>query len=308
MSQTLAAVSANSVEKNQAKGLTFRQLLPMPAIIFMIVVTQIPLLLTLRYSLERWNLLRPERRAFLGFGNYVNVFEDSDFWIIIGNTLVLTLSVVVLTLTLGMILALLLNRDFIGRSIVRTMLITPFLIMPTVSAVLWKNVLFNPAFGLIAAIFALLGLPRPDLLADLPMISVILIVVWQWTPFMMLILLAGLQSLDNEQIEAAQIDGAGPFRLFRSIVVPHLQRYIELAVLMETLFILSVFGEIFVTTSGGPGIQTTNLSFGIYQEAFQRWNIGTASAIGVYAIILANIVLLLFVRVLRRGQSQGAAS
>jgi sorbitol/mannitol transport system permease protein len=306
MAQTLATTPTVTLGKKKAGGLALRQFLPAPALIFMIIVTQIPLLFTLRYSLERWNLLRPERQAFVGFNNYINVLEDRDFWTIIGNTLYLTFAVVLFTLILGMMLALLLNRDFPGRGIVRTLLITPFLIMPTVSAVLWKNVLFNPAFGLIAAIFALLGLPRPDLLAEMPMVSVVLIVVWQWTPFMMLILLAGLQSLDSEQIEASQIDGANVWTRFRYIVIPHLQRYIELAVLMETLFILSVFGEIFVTTSGGPGIQTTNLSFGIYQEAFQRWNIGTASAIGVYAIILANIILLVFIRVLRRGQEQAS--
>jgi sorbitol/mannitol transport system permease protein len=177
-----------------------------------------------------------------------------------------------------------------------------------VSAVLWKNVLLNPAFGLLAAICAMLGLPRPDPLAQAPMLSVIVIVSWQWIPFMMLILLAGLQSLDNEQVEAAKIDGAGPGTLFTRIMLPHLRRYIELAVLMETLFVLSIFGEIFVTTSGGPGIQTTNLSFGIYQEAFQRWNIGSASALGVYAIILANIIMAFFVRVLRRGQKEGTVS
>ncbi len=290
------------------ENLFSRQSLPLPAIIFMIVVTQIPLILTLRYSLERWNLLRPERRAFIWFNNYVNILQDQDFWTIILNTLVLTLSVVVITLILGMLLALLLNREFPGRNIVRTMLITPFLIMPTVSAVLWKNVLFNPAFGLLAAIYAMLGLPRPDFLADAPMASVITVIVWQWTPFMMLILLAGLQSLDAEQMEASQIDGAGRATQFRYIVLPHLQRYIEIAVLMETLFILSVFGEIFVTTTGGPGIQTTNLSFGIYQEAFSRWNIGSASAMGIYAIILANIVVLLFVRVLRRGRHEGVTA
>ena len=292
-------------ESAAADVFALRRFLPVPAIIFMIIVTQIPLLLTLRYSLERWNLLRPDRRADIGLDNYPRIIQDSDFWVIIGNTLVLTLSVVVITLILGMILALLLNREFPGRGIVRTMLITPFLLMPTVSAVLWKNVLFNPAFGLFAAVLAAFGFPRPDLLAEAPMLSVVIIVVWQWTPFMMLILLAGLQSLDTEQIEAAQIDGGGPWVLFRYIVLPHLQRYIELATLMETLFILSVFGVIFVTTSGGPGIQTTNLSFGIYQEAFNRWDIGEASALGVYAIILANIVVLLFVRVLRRGQEEG---
>jgi sorbitol/mannitol transport system permease protein len=212
-----------------------------------------------------------------------------------------------LSLIIGMALALLLNRQFIGRGIVRTLLITPFLLMPTVSAVLWKNVIFNPAFGLLAAIFAMLGLPRPDLLADYPMVSVITIMVWQWTPFMMLILLAGLQSLDHEQIEATQIDGGGPVTLFRFIVLPHLKRYIQLAVLMETLFILSVFGEIFVTTSGGPGIQTTNLSYAIYQEAFQRWDIGDASALGVYAIILANIILVFLLRVLRAEPNERGA-
>ncbi len=282
-----------------------RRWLPLPTIIFMVVVTQVPLIVTLGYSLERWNLLRPERRKFLGIDNYLDVLGDPNFYEIIANTLIITISVVVVTLILGILLALLLNRDFAGKGIVRTMLITPFLIMPTVSAVLWKNVLFNPAFGLLAAVAAMLGLPRPDMLQDFPMFSVIIVIVWQWTPFMMLILLAGLQSLAHDQIEACQIDGGGPLVLFRYIILPHLQRYIELAVLMEILFILSVFGVIFVLTSGGPGIQTTNLSYGIYQEAFQRWDIGEASAMGVFAIILANIVVLVFVRVLRRGQAEG---
>lgn len=304
---TATVIEQPKVKREEEGIFAGRRFLPAPAIIFMIIVTQIPLLLTLGFSLERWNLLRPDRRAFQGLDNYTKVVSDPNFWTIIWNTLVLTVSVVVITLVAGMILALLLNRDFLGRGIARTMLITPFLLMPTVSAVLWKNVLFNPAFGLIAALFAALGLPRPDFLATSPMLSVILIVVWQWTPFMMLILLAGLQSLNREQIEAAQIDGGGRLVLFRYIVLPHLQRYIELAVLMETLFILSVFGVIFVTTSGGPGIQTTNLSYGIYQEAFQRWDIGDASALGVYAIILANFVLLFFVRVLRQGQKEGVA-
>ena len=302
MSQAIAAQSTGV--PREKKVFAARRLLPLPTILFMVVVTQIPLLFTLRYSLERWNLLRPERRKYLGFENYPDVLTDSDFLRIIQNTLVITVAVVIVTLILGMLLALLLNREFPGKGIVRTMLITPFLIMPTVSAVLWKNVLFNPAFGLLASLASMLGFSRPDMLQDHAMISVIIVIVWQWTPFMMLILLAGLQSLSRDQIEAAQIDGGGPLVLFRYIILPHLQRYIELAVLMETLFILSVFGVIFVLTSGGPGIQTTNLSFGIYQEAFQRWDIGEASVMGIYAIILANIVVLVFVQVLRRGREE----
>ena len=299
------ATAAKPASGNSDLIYSLRRWLPLPAILFMVLVTQIPLVVTLGFSLERWNLLRPQRRQFQGFDNYPDVLSDPNFFTIILNTLIITVSVVVATLVLGILLALLLNRDFAGKGIVRTMLITPFLIMPTVSAVLWKNVLFNPAFGLLAALAAMLGLQRPDMLQDYALFSVVIVTVWQWTPFMMLILLAGLQSLDHDQIEAAQIDGGGPIVLFRYIVLPHLQRYIELAVLMETLFILSVFGVIFVLTSGGPGIQTTNLSYGIYQEAFQRWDIGEASAMGIFAIILANIVVLFFVRVLRRGQAEG---
>lgn len=278
-----------------------RRMLIWPAIIYMIIVTQVPLLFTLRLSVERWNMNRPDRRGFTGFDNYIDVITDPDFWTIIWNTFVLTGSVVLLTFLFGLCLALLLNRDFPGRGIVRTMLITPFLIMPTVSAVIWKNVLLDPSFGFLSKTVNAAGLANPNFLGDFPMPSVIVIVVWRWTPFMMLILLAGLQSLSHEQVEAAQIDGASPLDVLRAVVLPHLRRYIEIAVLMEILFILSVFGVIFITTSGGPGIQTTNLSYAIYNEAFSNRDIGEASTMGIYAIILANIVVAFFVQVLRRG-------
>ncbi len=278
-----------------------RRMLIWPAVIYMIIVTQVPLLYTLNFSFQRWNMNRPDRRGFTGFDNYIDVITDNDFWTIIWNTGILTGAVVLITFVLGLCLALLLNREFIGRGIVRTMLITPFLIMPTVSAVLWKNVLLDPSFGFVSGIVESVGFGTPDFLGQYPMASVITIVVWQWTPFMMLILLAGLQSLSHEQVEAAQIDGASPWNILRHIVLPHLQRYIEIAVLMEILFILSVFGVIFITTSGGPGIQTTNLSYAIYDEAFSSRDIGDASTMGIYAIVIANIVVAFFVQVLRRG-------
>ena len=285
-----------------------RRTLIWPAIIYMIIVTQVPLLFTLKFSLERWNMNRPDRRGFIGLDNFIDVITDNDFWSIIGNTAVLTGAVVLITFVLGLTLALLLNRNFLGRGIARTLLITPFLIMPTVSAIVWKNVLLDPSFGFISRLVESLGYATPDFLGDYPMMSVIIIVVWQWTPFVMLILLAGLQSLSLDQLEAAQIDGANPIHLLRYVVLPHLRRYIEIALLMETLFILSVFGVIFITTSGGPGIQTTNLSYAIYDEAFSSRDIGDASTMGIYAIILANIVVTLFVQVLRRGSEEGVTA
>jgi sorbitol/mannitol transport system permease protein len=282
----------------------WRKFLSSPAILFLIVITQLPLVFTLHYSTLRWNLQRPDNIAPIGLRNYERVLTDDETWSILGNTLTLTLSVVVLTFLLGLMLALLLNREFAGKGLVRTLLITPFLIMPTVSAVLWKNVLYNPTVGFFAAISSALGLARFDFLGNAPMASLIAVLVWQWTPFMMLILLAGLQSLPREPVEAASIDGAGPVGLFRFVILPHLTRYIEIAVLLEVLFILSVFGEIFVLTTGGPGIATTNLAFDVYLEGFTRWNIGLSSALGVLAIVLANIVVLLFIRVLRRGSQR----
>lgn len=291
----------------QPKWMRLRGSLLRPAIIYLVVLTQIPLLLTLYYSLTNWNLLRPDRTRFVGLENYLDFFRNPDMVAIIRNTLVFSTSVVLWSLVLGMILALLLNREFRGRGIARTLLITPFLIMPTVSAVMWKNMLFNPAFGLISSTLAALGGPRIDWMNSYPMLSIIIIVTWEWTPFMMLVLLAGLQSLPQESLEAAQIDGAGPIESFYYIVLPHLRRYIEIGVLLEVLFVLNIFGEIFVTTTGGPAIDTTTLTFDIYKEAFMRWNVGRASAYGVFAVILANVVTLLFLRVIRSSDERKAA-
>jgi sorbitol/mannitol transport system permease protein len=277
-----------------------------PAIIYMIVLTQVPVLFTLYYSVTNWNLLRPDRpRAFIGLGNYIGFFLARDTGRIMLNTLVFSVGVVVLSLVFGMILALLLTREFRGRNLARTLLITPFLIMPTVSAVMWKNMLFNPAFGLISSTLAVLGGPRIDWMNQYAMGSLIAIVTWEWTPFMMLILLSGLQGLAKEQLEAAQIDGAGPITTFRSIILPHLTRYIEIGVLLETLFVLNIFGEIFTTTTGGPANYTTTLTFNIYLEAFKRWNVGRASAFAVIAVVFANIITLLFIRIIRRDSRTG---
>lgn len=298
----LQAAPPGQKPKNQ--WVSFRGLLSSPAIIYLIILTQIPVIFTLGYSLSNWNFLRPERTQFVGVNNYLDFVQDADMLTIVRNTLTFASSVVLFSLIFGMGLALLLNRQFFGRGLARTLLITPFLIMPTVSAVMWKNMLFNPAFGLISTGLVALGGPRVDWMNDYPMFSVVTIVVWEWTPFMMLILLAGLQSLSQESLEAAQIDGAGPIETFYYIILPHLRRYIEIGVLLEVLFVLNIFGEIFVTTTGGPGTDTTTLTFNIYLESFKRWNVGRASAYGVVAVIFANIVTFFFLRIIRSGEQK----
>jgi sorbitol/mannitol transport system permease protein len=302
-SESLVAVKEIKHKKKQDP----RTHLSAPTIIFLVIITQIPFALTIYYSFFNWNLLRPGNIRWVWFRNYIRPFQDADFYQILWQTVYLTLSVVVITFIFGMLFALLLNRPFPGRGLARTLLISPFLVMPVVTSVLWKNVLLNPVFGLTGYLLGLVGLPSPDWLAQFPMASIIVIVSWQWIPFVMLILLAGLQSLPESILEAARIDGAGGVGLFRYIVIPHLKRFIEIALLLEIIFILNIFGQIFVVTSGGPGIATTNLPFEIYKEAFLRWNISAASALGVLAVVLANIVVLMFIRIIQQEKTEVAA-
>ena len=183
-----------------------------------------------------------------------------------------------------------------GRGIVRLLVIAPFFVMPTVSALVWKNLLMHPVSGLFAWIATSLGLQPIDWFAEAPLFSIILIVAWQWLPFATLILLTALQSLDEEQKEAAEMDGARPFSTFIYITLPHLARPITVVILIETIFLLTVFAEIFVTTGGGPGLQTTNIAFLIYSQALLQYDVGGASAGGIVAVVLANIVAFFLVR------------
>ncbi len=286
-----------------------RKFLSAPGIFFLILVTQVPFVLAIWFSFTNWNLLRPDSSGFIGFDrlwrNYSRILTNADFVAVLINTVVLTVAVVVITFIVGLGFALLLNRPFPGRALARTLLISPFLMMPVAAAVLWKNVLLDPSFGLFSYYLRLFGIRNFYALETFPMATVIGIVSWQWIPFVMLILLAGLQSLPDSTIEAARIDGASGLGMFRHIIFPHLTRFVEIALLLETIFILSEFGTIFVTTAGGPGIQTTNLPYQIFLEAFSRQNVGRASAYGIFAVILANIVIVLFLRVLRRNADTG---
>ena len=285
-----------------------RSFLSAPGILFLVIVTQVPFAVAIYYAFTNWNLLRPNSRGFLGWDrmwrNFGRILRNEDFYSILWNTVYLTLSVVIITFVVGLLLALLLNRPFPGRTLARTMLISPFLVMPVAAAVLWKNILLDPTFGVSSFLMKLVGIKTFYIIEAFPMSSIIMIVSWQWTPFVMLILLAGLQSLPESTIEAARIDGASGLAMFRFILLPHLRRFIEIALLLETIFILNVFGVIFITTAGGPGIATTNLPYHIFLEAFSRWNIGRASAYGIFAVILANIVVMLFLQVLRSQQKE----
>lgn len=270
-----------------------------PAIGWLLVTSIVPLALTLYYSLLDFRLLEPGK-GFVGARNYVGFIANPMFVGAIVRTLLLITGVLGATLVIGIALALLLDRKVRGISALRMLIISPFFVMPAVSALLWKNLLMNPVSGLFAALLRIVGLKPIDWLGTLPLASIVIMVAWAWLPFATLIFLTSLQSLDAEQMEAAELDGASATARLRYMVLPHLAQPIAVVVLVETIFLLSVFAEIYVTTGGGPGDATTNLSFLIFAQALLRFDIGAASAGGVVGVILANLVAFMLARVVLR--------
>ena len=286
----------------------------LPALIFTIIITQIPFLVTIAISTLNWNVLQPGDKSFLGLGyyesfagldNYVTVFTDERLRTAVVNTITLTTSVVVFSLLLGLGLAILLDKKFPGRGLARTLLIAPFLVMPVASALIWKHALYNPDYGLFNGVlnwvWQLFGAeqgPTIDWVSSFPMPAVIAALVWQWTPFMMLILLAGLQSQPGDVLEAARIDRAGSFQTFRFITLPHLRQYIELSALLGSIYVVQTFDAIFTITQGGPGAATTNRPYEIYLTMFRKYEYGEAAAAGVVVVIGTLIVATFALRVI----------
>jgi sorbitol/mannitol transport system permease protein len=258
----------------------------------------VPLAMTIYFSFLRYNLLMPGMEEYTGFLNYQYFLTDPAFFSALTNTLLLVGGVLLITIIGGIGFALLLDQPIFGQGIVRILVIAPFFVMPTVSALVWKNMFMNPVNGLFAWIARSLGFPPIDFLATIPLLSIIIIVAWQWLPFATLIMLTALQSLDEEQKEASEMDGAGPVSRFIYIVLPHMARAITVVILIETIFLLSVFAEILVTTNGGPGTESTNLTYLVYAQALLQFDIGGASAGGIVAVILANIVAIFLVRLI----------
>jgi len=284
-----------AVERRSRWG---RRSLVLPAMLYTIVVTQIPFVVTIWYSLQSWNLLRPGSRKFVGLSNYGRVFGDSGFRTAVLNTVRFTVLSVAISVAIGLALAILLDRKFRGRGVVRTLLISSFLVMPTAGALLWKTTMFHPVYGIVNFVLQPFGVGTLDWASRFPMTTIVTVAVWQWTPFMMIILLSGLQSQSTDILEAARVDGASPWQVFRYLTLPHLRSYLELGVLLGSIFIVQTFDSIFMITQGGPGQATTNLPYFLYLQAFRRFEIGQAAALAIVTTIATIIVATVALRVL----------
>ncbi|MEM9320141.1 MAG: sugar ABC transporter permease [Pseudomonadota bacterium] len=266
-----------------------------PAVFFLLVWMLVPLAMTLWFSTRQYLPLRGGDQGFVGFENFARFVSSSSFWPAVSTTLIIVGGVLLISIVFGILLALLLDQPMWGQGVVRILVIAPFFVMPTVSALVWKNMFMDPVNGLFAHLWRFFGADPVVWLSDVPMFSIIMIVSWQWLPFATLILLTAVQSLDSEQLEAAEMDGANSLSRFAFITLPHLSRAITIVVLIQTIFLLAIFAEIFVTTGGAFGTRT--LTYLIYQRVLESQNVGLGSAGGVYAIILANIVALFLMRI-----------
>ncbi len=263
----------------------------MPALIFVILLTQIPFAVTLVLSFTDWIAFRPNDRGFAGFDNYVSVFTDPSARSAVIVTVILTVTVVLVSLLLGLGIALLLDREFWGRGIVRTMMIAPFLIVPVAAALVWKHALYNPDYGLLNGLLRMVfgdNAPTRDWISNNALLAIEASLIWQWTPFMMLILLAGLQSRPLDVVEAARIDGANSWQIFINMTLPHLRQYIELAGLLGAIYVVQTFDHVFTLTAGALG--TANLPYHIYQKLLVAQNYGEASAAGVVTVFGTIII------------------
>jgi len=265
----------------------------LPALLFTIAITQLPFLVSIYYSFtnlkDRTQSLIPEPTKFVGIDNYKAIFNDPFFRQAMWTSVKMTVLAVVLSLVFGTLFALLLDRKFFGQGIVRTLLITPFLLMPVVAALIWKQQMFSSLFGILDKVLNFLGLNS--------LASIVTVLVWQWTPFMMLIMLAGLQSQPSDILEAAGVDGATPFGIFRQLTLPHLRRYLELGALLGSIYIVQAFDAIDVMTGGGPG--STNVPYFVYQESIGGgFRYGSASAYAIVVVIFSIVIATFSLRVL----------
>ena len=275
---------------------TLARFMMAPSVILLLFWMIVPLAMTLWFSFQNYNLLNPGNVSFAGLFNYQFFYTDPAFFQSIWNTLTIVIGVLLITVIGGIGLGLLLDQPMFGQGIVRILVISPFFVMPPVAALVWKNMIMHPGYGVLADIARWLGVQPIDWFSQYPLLSIIIIVAWQWLPFATLILLTALQSLDGEQKEAAEMDGANFVNRFRYLTLPHLSRAITVVILIQTIFLLGVYAEILVTTNGGPGYASTNLPFLIYRTALLGYDVGGASAGGIIAVILANIVAFFLMR------------
>jgi multiple sugar transport system permease protein len=260
-----------------------------------------PLFSILYTSLHRFNLFMPHLQTFLGLGNYSKLlWGDQTFWYSVKVTFLLMVTAIALQFFFGAVLAILMDRHTWGESLIRVLLMSPVLLSPIAMGLMWRY-MYEPEIGVINYLFRLLGLAPRNWLSDpqTALWAVVAVAVWQWTPFVFLVLLAGLQNIPQELKEAAQIDGASERKVLWFIALPLLKPIILIILLFRMMDTMKDFALVYITTYGGPGIATYVLPFYAWIQGFYKWEMGYASAAAVLIVLFINVLVVLTLRQMR---------
>ncbi len=279
----------------------------LPAIVVVAVMTQVPFVLTIIYSTLRWNLARPDLPIkFFGFQNYwyflkiSNLRELPEFYTTVWQTILLTVVSLAVCTVVGFLLSVLLDNKVPGVNIARTLILGPFFIMSTASGVIWKTTVFNTTFGWYGVIARALGMTPVDLLSNYPIPVIIFLFSWQWTPFFVLVMLAGLQGIPVDLTDSMRIDGTNWLQSTFLIKLPIIGNHVRVAVMLGLIFIVKEFGLILVTTAGGPGTRSYTLPYEVYMEVFNASNVGRAGALATMTVIITLAAVNILYRSIRK--------
>ncbi|MCR4391499.1 MAG: sugar ABC transporter permease [Candidatus Acetothermia bacterium] len=274
----------------------FHYLILIPALLIMIALTVYPVINVVQLSFYRYSYARGEK-AFIGLENYYRLASDRFFVKGLSNTFQFMALATVAELALGLGLALLFNTKFRGRQWLLALLIFPMMLSTMVVCAVW-GAMYHYDFGIINHVLRAVGLSPVRWLFDpnLALKSIVLIDLWQWTPMVFLILLAGLQSIPAEIYEAGRVDGASGFRLFRHMTLPLIKRHFLLAALLRIIDTFKIFDKVYALTGGGPGDATETISLHIYREGFRYFNLGRAAAAAVVMLIAVTLISAVYVR------------
>lgn len=276
----------------------------LPAVVIMIALVIFPTLFAFYTSLNRWNLTESQAQTFIGLTNYFNMLTETRFWQALGRTFVFTVVSTSMTLIVGMVLALMLNRELPFKNVLRTLLIIPMIITPVVVGLTWRF-MYNPELGMINYVISLIGFEKIAFLGRIQtsLASVIVTDIWQYTPFALLILLAGLESLPKDPFEAAEIDGASVFQTFWLVTLPMMKGPIMVAVLFRVMFSFNTFDTIYVMTGGGPGRASETLTMYAYRLGFEQWHLGESAAVALIMLVIITFLSRMILRIIRPATS-----
>ena len=271
----------------------------LPAVVFLLVVIIYPLFFSLRASFTSWYGVIPVNLQFIGLENYKKNLLDSDFLITTRNTLYFVSLAVALQFIIGLGLALLLNRSLKCKNGILTILLTPLAISPIATSLIWRG-MYEPRMGIINSFLKFYGLPTPLWLADpsLALFALVIADTWQWTPFVMLLCLSGLEALPKAPYEAAQLDGASSLQTFLHITLPLLKPVIGVALLFRTMEAFKVFDLVYMCTFGGPGASTQVFSFNIYKLGLTSFRVGLAAAYSYFLLIIILVISTIYIKIL----------